>query len=227
MAVDVSLPQSGSPDVAIGRLGVFGGTFDPIHVGHLIIAEEARARFNLDRVVFVPALHSPLKSEGTLFPARDRLRMTELAVADNPRFAVSRVDIDRQGPSYTVDTLRQLRSEYGMCRQLFFIMGMDSLRTLARWHKPEEIIRLTRIVVFTRPGWESDWAAIQDSVPGLSRVTDVISTVNIGISSTDIRARLMEGLPIRYQVPASVETFISSSDVVLEPTRSQRICPCC
>ena len=190
------------------RVGVFGGTFDPIHIGHLIIAEEARARLDLHRVVFVPARVSPLKLQGTFISAEDRWRMVQLAIEGNPHFCLSRADLSREGPSFTIDTLQAVRGEYGRKTQLFFIMGTDSLGNIQAWHRPQEIIRLARIVAVSRPGFHVDFGALEKQVPGIRQATEVIEELNIGISSTDIRARLRKGLPIKYQVPASVEAYI-------------------
>ena len=197
---------AGAP--ATHRIGLYGGTFDPIHIGHLIIAEEARASLHLDRVVFIPARVSPLKRDGTLFSAEERCQMVALAIADNPAFCLSRTDLDRESPSFTVDTLRAMRAEYGPEAELFFVMGMDSLVTLRRWRNPEEIIRLARIIAISRPGYEPDMVALERDVPGISQVTDILPTLHVGISSTELRRRIQASLPIRYQVPASVEAFI-------------------
>lgn len=192
------------------HLGIFGGTFDPIHIGHLIVAEEARARLNLDGIVFVPARVSPFKQigEGTRFTAEERLAMVRLAIAGNDCFIASDVDVRRQGPSYTVDTLRLLHQEYGAQTRLHFIMGMDSLEGFANWRSPREILRLARLVVISRPGYEIDLTSIEARMPGISDAIDIIRSLEIGISSTDIRARLDHGLPIRYQVPTAVERYI-------------------
>lgn len=190
------------------RLGIFGGTFDPIHIGHLIVAEEARARLDLDHVLFVPARVSPLKPEGTFFSPAERLRMVKLAIEDNPHFSVSRIDLGREGPSYTVDTLRTIRQELCDEAQLFFIMGADALKTLNSWYRPEDIIRMTRLIAISRPGAQVDLKALEENVPGVSEATDIVDTLQIGISSTDLRSRLKQGLPIKYQVPAPVEAFI-------------------
>lgn len=203
----VCLREAAEPTL---RVGLLGGTFDPIHIGHLIIAEEARVRVGLDRVVFIPARVSPLKRDGTFFAIGERCEMVRLAIADNVHFGLSRVDIDRKGPSFTVDTLRALKAEFGQRVTLFFIMGMDSLLSLNRWHRPDEIIRLARIVAISRPGFEPDLAALEADVPGISAATEIISTLRIGISSTDIRRRIVQGLPIRYQVPAAVEAYIAT-----------------
>lgn len=190
------------------RIGVFGGTFDPIHIGHLIVAEEARARLDLHRVVFVPARVSPLKLRGTFIPAEDRCRMVQLAIKDNPNFSLSRADLNREGPSFTIDTLHAVREEQGRETELYFVMGADSVCSIQAWHRPQEIIRLARIVAVSRPGFHMDFEALEKELPGIRQATEVISGLSIGISSTDIRARLREGLPIKYQVPASVEAYI-------------------
>jgi nicotinate-nucleotide adenylyltransferase len=190
------------------RLGVFGGTFDPIHIGHLIVAEEARVCQALDWVLFIPARISPLKQEeGTLFSSEERWQMVTLAIADNPRFVASRVDLDRQGPSYTVDTLRQLKAIHRPA-SLHFILGADSLRSLCDWRQPEEIAQLARLVAISRPGYDLGLEKLNRDIPGLAEVTDILETLQIGISSTDIRRRLRQGLPISYQVPRAVERFI-------------------
>jgi nicotinate-nucleotide adenylyltransferase len=190
------------------RLGVFGGTFDPIHIGHLILAEEARVRLALDYVVFVPAKASPLKLRATFASAHDRLNMVLLATQDNPSFRVSCVDLDRPGPSFTVDTLRAIKAQFGDQTQLFFILGMDSLGSLKAWHRPQEIIALTRLIAVSRPSFAADLASLERDVPGISQATDVISSLQLGLSSTDIRTRLRQGFPVRYQVPATVEAYI-------------------
>jgi nicotinate-nucleotide adenylyltransferase len=190
------------------RIGILGGTFDPVHIGHLIIAEEARARLGLQQVVLVPARVSPHKLWGTAATAEDRFRMVQLAIADNPSLVVSRVDIDRAGPSFTVDTLRALQTEYGPAAQLYFVMGADSLVHLKAWREPTEILRLARLVAVTRPGYAVDLAALERDLPGLRSVTEILVTVQLEISATALRERLREGWPIRYQVPAAVEAYI-------------------
>ena len=190
------------------RLGVMGGTFDPIHIGHLVIAEEARVRLSLDEVLFMPARVSPLKLGNTCATGDDRYHMARLAIADNPSFRVSRMELDRQGPSYTVDTLKALREAHGNQVEPYFILGMDSLETLPHWRRPNDIIRLARLVVVTRPGFAVDWGALEGAIPGLRCATEVIDTVRLDISSTELRERVREGMPIRYLVPAPVEAYI-------------------
>jgi len=190
------------------RLGVFGGTFDPIHHGHLVAAEEVRGRLNLDKVLFVPAGLPPHKLDLDISPTRHRIAMLKLAIDSNPGFALSRVDVDRHGPCYTVDTLALLHAEYGPDAELFFIMGMDSLADLLIWRSPERIIRLARIVVVGRPGFQADVDELDKVLPGAAQRITIVDTPLIEVSSSDIRMRVREGLPIRYQVPEAVEAYI-------------------
>jgi nicotinate-nucleotide adenylyltransferase len=191
-----------------GRLGILGGTFDPIHVGHLIVAEEVRERLSLQRVVFVPARVSPLKLGHVAAPPECRLRMVELAIQGNPHFGVSRIDLDRQGPSYTVDTLRAIKEACGEGVELLFILGADSLSLLTAWHRPQDILRLARLVAVSRPTYKLDLNALEQDLPGISMVTDLVTTIEIGISATDIRTRVAQNLSIRYLVPAPVEAYV-------------------
>ena len=173
------------------RTGVFGGTFDPVHVGHLAIAQAALESATLDRVIFVPARRSPLKDREPAASAADRLAMLEAATKGEPRFAVSRVELDRDGPSYTVDTLEALRSE----GELYLILGSDALADLPRWRSPERIRALARLLVARRPGApEPDPAS--DARPFDAPCLD--------ISSRELRARAARGLSLRYLVPDEV-----------------------
>lgn len=190
------------------RLGVFGGTFDPVHYGHLVAAEEVRYRLRLDKVLFVPAGMPPHKLDHDITPTRHRLAMLELAIASNPGFALSRVDIDRHGPCYTVDTLALLHEEYGPGTELFFLMGMDSLADLLTWKEPERLIRLAWIVVVGRPGFQADVDELDKVLPGAAERICIVDTPLMEVSSSDIRQRVREGAPIRYQVPEAVEAYI-------------------
>ncbi len=186
------------------RLGVFGGTFDPIHIGHLIIAQEACERLALDRVLFVPARVSPLKQDGTMFTPEQRLEMTRAAVEPDPRFVCSTLDIERPGPSYTVDTLRLLHDQFQGKATLHFVLGADSLLAFAHWYRPNEIIRLARLAVISRPGYTVDVNDLDRILPGLAAVTDLVEGVQIGFSSTELRQRLARGASARYFVPEAV-----------------------
>lgn len=203
------------------RLGVFGGTFDPVHIGHLVVAEEARACLGLDRVIWIPARISPHKLNVVPASSEDRYRMVCLAVQGNPAFEVARVDLDREGPSYTVDTLRMLQVEYGAAAQLYFVLGADSLLTFRAWHLPMEILRLARLVVISRPGYAPDLPALEQDLPGISGATQVLDTISLDISATELRARVMAGQPIRYQVPDQVLEYIAAHHLYEATTPSE------
>ncbi len=210
------------------RLGILGGTFDPIHIGHLIIAEEARARFGLDKVLFVPARISPHKLDDTPADGEHRFRMVEIAVAGNPGFCASRVDLDRPGPSYTVDMLEELRLQF-QGADFCFIMGMDSLEHLDKWRQPIRLLRLAHLVVVTRPGHKVSLDALDRRLPGLRDAVSLLDTVNVGISSTDIRERVRRGMSIRYQVPADVYEYIRDRGLYLTPEKGdgeKSVTPC-
>ena len=186
------------------RVGIMGGTFDPIHHGHLVAAEETRHRLSLDAVLFVPTGDPWQKSHSGVSPAADRLRMVELAIADNQAFEASRVEIDREGPTYTIDTLRALREERG-ADELFFITGADAILEILSWKEPDEALGLATFVAVTRPGYDLSRLG---SLPELERVV-VVEIPALAISSTDIRRRVADGWPIRYLVPASVASYIA------------------
>jgi len=190
------------------RVGVFGGTFDPIHVGHLVSAEEVRVKLKLERVVFVPARLPPHKLDQVVSPVDHRLAMIELAIASNPHFAVSRVDIDRSGPSYTVDTIELLRDEWGPSVEIYFIMGSDSLLDILTWHNPQELIRLCRFAVVSRPGYQVDLDELDALLPGVASRVQMLNAPELAISATDIQRRVRKGLSIKYQVPEAVEDYI-------------------
>jgi len=185
------------------RVGIMGGTFDPIHHGHLVAANEVASRFLLDEVVFVPTGEPWQKESYAVSPAEDRYLMTVIATASNPRFQVSRVDIDRPGLTYTVDTLRELKSQYGSKVQLFFITGADALGKILSWKEPERLFDLAHFVGVTRPGFElSDEHLPPDAV-------SLVQVPAMAISSTDCRARIAGGLPIWYLVPDGVVQYIA------------------
>ena len=185
------------------RIGVMGGTFDPIHIGHLVAASEVAHRFQLDRVVFVPTGQPWQKSDRDVSAPEDRYLMTVIATAADDRFSVSRVDVDRDGPTYTVDTLRDIRAEMGEEHDYHFITGADALGEILSWREPEEVLRLAHLVGVTRPGH-----VLAD--PGLApgRVT-LLEIPALAISSSDIRARVSRGEPIRYLVTPGVEAYIA------------------
>ncbi|MSQ22186.1 MAG: nicotinate-nucleotide adenylyltransferase [Dehalococcoidia bacterium] len=192
------------------RVGVLGGTFDPIHIAHLVIAEEARVCLALEEVVFVVAGAPWMKADYAVSPADLRLQMVRLAVASNPFFRASAVEVDRPGPTYTVDTMQTLRQEWGPETEIFFLMGMDALADLPRWKDPGRFLQLCAPVVFGRPGLAmSSLDDVEAQVPGMKKRTRVLDGPSIGVSSTEIRSRVAQGKSIRYLVPATVERFIA------------------
>lgn len=194
-----------------GRLGIMGGSFDPPHYAHLLMAETVREALSLDLVLFVPARSQPLKKSRAVTPAADRLEMVRLAVEGNPCFALSTVDVDRTGPSYTVDTLRILREEWGArYPSMWFITGTDSLATLPQWHDPQGILRQARLAVVRRPGAEVDMPLLNAAVPGLDRAVDWVDAPLIQISSTELRHRAAEGKSLRYRLPEPVREYIEA-----------------
>jgi nicotinate-nucleotide adenylyltransferase len=190
------------------RVGVLGGTFDPIHIGHLVSAEEVRVKLRLECVVFVPAGLPPHKLDHVMSPVEHRLAMVELAIASNPHFAVSRVDVDRFGPCYTVDTIELLRDEWGADVEIYFIMGSDSLLDILTWHNPRRLIRLCRLAVVSRPGYQVDLDELDALLPGVASRVQMLNAPELAISSSDIQRRVREGLSIKYQVPEAVEAYI-------------------
>jgi nicotinate-nucleotide adenylyltransferase len=196
---------------SVGRLGVMGGTFDPIHNGHLLTAEEAFWQFGLDEVLFVPTGQPWMKEERDVAPAEDRYLMTVIATSGNPHFRVSRAEIDRAGPTYTVDTLKVLREEYGAGTSLFFITGADAVLEIFEWKDPEDLLGLAHVIAATRPGY--DIARFEAAAPTRHPKVSVMSIPALAISSTDVRARVREGRPIRYLVPEGVQTYIEKSSL--------------
>lgn len=182
------------------RIGVFGGSFDPIHLGHLVAAEKAREHLELDQVRFVPAARQPFKVEGHEADARHRAEMVRLAIAGNPGFLLDLREIERGGVSYTVDTLRELKAEYPS-DQLFLILGADAARDLAKWREAPVLPQLAVVAVVTRPG------VSPPAVPGISAI---VPAPGIDISATEIREAVRLGRSIRYLVPREVEEYIAA-----------------
>ena len=198
------------------RIGVMGGTFDPIHHGHLVAASEVQSWFALDEVVFVPTGDPWQKSDSKVSPAEHRYLMTVIATAANPRFAVSRVDVDRTGPTYTIDTLRDLR-ETNPDAELYFITGADALAEIFTWRHAEELFALARFVGVTRPGYTMD-ADTLAKIPA-DRIT-MIEIPALAISSTDIRERQEHGKPVWYLVPDGVVQYIGKHHLYPAPPPS-------
>ena len=191
------------------NIGVFGGTFDPIHIGHLLIAEEARLRLGLSQVIFVPAGEPWLKEHRIISPGEHRLEMIQLAIAFNAFFRASTVDLERPGPSYTVDTLTDLRRELGEEANFYFILGLDALAELPSWREPERIVQVCHLVAARRPEVKDlDLEALERSIPGISHRVIILDNPLIDMSSSEIRERVAAGLPITDLVPDAVARYI-------------------
>ena len=180
------------------RLGIMGGTFDPIHVGHLVTAEEALHQFTLDQVVFVPTGRPWMKEHEVVASPEDRYRMTQIGIEAEPRFAVSRIEVDRGGATYTIDTLRALRDE-DPDADLWFITGADAMLEIMQWKDREELFDLAHFIAASRPGYD---------IGAFTADVSVMPIPALAISSTDIRERVRTARPIRFLVPEPVETYI-------------------
>jgi len=193
------------------RIGVLGGSFNPVHNGHLKVAEETSTGLNLARVIWIPAGEPPLKPDRSLAPAEHRLRMMHLAINGSPYFTVSTIEIDRAGTSYTVDTIAELREQVGVGDELFFILGWDSLAKFTEWREPSRLLTMCSLVAVPRPGWlPPDLGALEEGIPGISERVILMDKPRVGISSTEIRDRIARNLSIRHLVPEPVEQYIKT-----------------
>ncbi|MBI4331431.1 MAG: nicotinate-nucleotide adenylyltransferase [Chloroflexi bacterium] len=193
------------------RTGVFGGTFNPVHLGHLIIAQEVLERLSLDEVRFVPAAQPWMKQGQAISDPAHRLKMLELSLAGNPRFVVDRTDLERGGTTYTVDTLRDVKARLGAAVEIYFILGADALQGFSRWKEPGEIIRLANLVVVPRPGYPDIPAdRLEAAATGISSRLISLKDPCIGISGVDIRKRVAEGRSVRYLVSPGVAEYIAA-----------------
>jgi nicotinate-nucleotide adenylyltransferase len=188
-------------------LGVLGGTFDPIHVGHLVLAEQVREKFQLERVIFIPSASPPHKTEQKLSLAEDRFEMTKLALEGSPFFFVSDIELKREGLSYTVETLRELKELY-RDSEIYFLTGSDVLNEITTWRNPEEIYRLAKIVIGIRPGFDKF-----DPENHFAKKSIIIDITGIDISSTQIREKVSKGESIKYLVPSKVEEYIKNRNL--------------
>jgi nicotinate-nucleotide adenylyltransferase len=204
--------ESYPPYPNMQRIGLLGGTFDPIHYGHLVIAEEVRYTLDLAELVFIPTGQPPHKPGRTITPAHHRLAMLQLAIASNPHFTISQVDLERPGPSYTVDTLSLLRQQWNAQTAFYFIIGGDSLEELLTWRDPAGVLaQLNYLVAVQRPGYEEPSGyreSLEARLPGIKLRLIMVRAPQLDISATDLRLRVAEGRPIKYQTPEAVEQYI-------------------
>jgi len=191
------------------KVGIMGGTFDPIHIAHLIIAEEARTRLALDRVIFIPAGEPWMKPGRIVSAAGQRVEMVKLAISSNPDFSISLSEIERPGPTYTVDTLEQLLGELGYDTQLFLLLGWDSVAELPAWKAPYRVSKMATVVAFPRPGFiKPEIAVLERVMPGIADRMVFLDEPYFEISSTGIRKRIADGGSVRYLVPDTVGQYI-------------------
>ncbi len=198
------------------NIGVLGGTFDPVHIGHLILAEEVRTGLNLTEILFVLAGQPWLKVDSPISPAEHRMEMVRLAIADKPYFKLSTMEIERAGPTYTVDTIVELKAQLGTGDELFFILGWDNLAKLPQWRQPSRLITMCRLVAVPRPDYpRPDLKALEASIPGLSQRVTLMEKPEIDISASAIRDRVAQGLSIRHLVHEPVERYIKEHKLYL------------
>lgn len=198
------------------NIGVLGGTFDPVHNGHLIVAEEVKTRLNLAEIIFVPAGQPWLKVDRPISPAEHRLQMLRLALADKSYFKRSTIEIERTGPSYTVDTITELRGQLGSEDELFFILGWDSLAELPQWREPSRLIKICYLVAVPRPGYpRPKLKTLEVIIRGLSQRVMLMKKPEIDISASAIRERVARGLSIRHLVPEPVNRYIKEHGLYL------------
>lgn len=197
------------------KLGIMGGTFDPIHNGHLLIANEAGWRLELDKVLFIPTGDPPHKQDQALTPAACRLEMVRLATLDNPLFEISTIEIDRKGLSYTAQTLEALQMEYGGQADLYFIIGVDAAADLLTWNEPDQVVTRARLVVVDRPGFSLPLAKLQAGLPEIDLAERIffLHVPLVEIASTEIRRRVARKISIRYLLPEEVINYIEREQI--------------
>ena len=198
------------------KTGILGGTFDPVHTGHMVVADVVREELGLTEVVFVPAGEPWFKAGASVLPAEHRLNMVHLAIAGKYYFKASAMEIERKGPTYSVDTMAEMRREIEDNDELFFIIGWDNLMELPRWHQPERLISLCRLVAVPRVGFPvPDLASIEASIPGISQRVIMLDKPQIDISASVIRQRVRQGLSISHLVPEAVEKYIKEHNLYI------------
>jgi len=200
------------------KIGVLGGTFDPIHLGHLKVAGEVTARLNLTETIFIPAGQPWLKADNPISPAEHRVEMVRLAIAGKPGFKLSVMEVERPGPTYTVDTMAELRRQLGSGHELFFILGWDNLTQLPKWREPSRLIKLCRLVAVPRVDYPPpDLDSLDAAIPGLSQRVILLDEPRIDINASEIRQRVRQGLPISHLVPEPVERYIKQHRLYVNP----------
>jgi len=195
-------------------VGVMGGTFDPIHNGHLAVAEAVRNQLGLAEVLFLPAGQPWLKIDNPVSPAEHRVNMVRLAIADKPHLKLSTMEMERPGPTYTVDTLAELKARFGAEQDIFFILSWGSLAELPQWKEPSRLITMCRLVVVPRPGYpQPNLEGLEAIIPGLSQRVVLMDKPVMAISATEIRDRVVRGLSVSHLVPAPVESYIKQHNL--------------
>jgi nicotinate-nucleotide adenylyltransferase len=217
MSSDLQLLTSNLQPLAF-KLGVLGGTFDPPHNGHLLIARETLTQLGLAQVLFAPTRQPPHKNAADHTCIEHRLEMVRLAIAPYPQFALSRVDADadRPGPTYTVDTMRALREQFGEQVELFFIMGLDSLANILTWRTPEQLIRLCKLAVFQRPGFAANIDELERKIPGLAERVVFLHSPTLAIAASNLQQRVRAGQSIAAMVPPAVAHYIAEHGLYRE-----------
>lgn len=190
-------------------IGVFGGTFDPIHIGHLTVAEEVRVKLGIDRLLFVPAGQPWLKADRPVSPVEHRLEMLSLAIADNHHFTISTIEVDRPGPSYTVDTVADIKRYLEDSVRIFLVLGSDALAELPQWKEPSRLVQMCQLVAFNRPSAPLySLELLESAIPGISQHISFVEVSQIDISATQIRNLVAQGASLRKLVPQAVEWYI-------------------
>jgi len=194
------------------KIGLFGGTFDPIHIGHLVLMEEAHHHLQLDHLYLIPSADPPHKQDRQITSVEHRLNMVQLAIADLDYVWINRVDIDRPGPHYSVDTIelirQQLDDNHSKPVELYFLVGLDSLRDLLTWYEPARLLDSCKLVALQRHDVEVDWSALSTQIPRIRERVIVLDMPELEIASSTLRKRISQRMPIRFQVPRTVEAYI-------------------
>jgi len=200
------------------KIGILGGTFDPVHNGHLAIAEEARAYLNLNEVLFLPAGQPWMKADRSISPAQHRVAMLALALQSRPGFKYSTMEIEHQGPSYSVNSIAELQAEAAVPSDWYFILGWDNLSKVPLWKEPQKLIEMCFLVAVPRPGFDRpNIKKLEAALPGISQKVILMNKPRLHVSATDIRSKIAQGLPISGLVPEAVEKYIRENGLYRKP----------